>query len=118
MWEQGAVGAPADCATEGGPYRVATPDVTTIDGREVTICALALASCDSFLDGVYFRCDPSLDATDQCGVPGLDDGLCRPQPGDDANSYCTVRCESDDDCLGYTCGMDETPAYCQFPRDP
>jgi hypothetical protein len=91
--------------------------VTSIDGREVTICDLPLATCESLLDAAYFQCDPALDAADQCGVPGLDDGLCRPLPGDDGHSYCTVRCENDDDCLGATCATDETPSYCQFPLE-
>ena len=118
LWRQDATEGPAGSCLNTPPYAQIRADITTMSGDTATICSLGLTTCDALEDFRSVDCtepgtavDP--DPLDECGVPGLDDGLCRTL--DAVTNRCTIPCLSNEDCrTGATCNTGETPSYCNL----
>jgi hypothetical protein len=113
LWRLDAteVGGPNGSCTNSPPYRGST-DITTISGESVSICTLRSTTCAALADFDTMDCTTPGDSDDECGVAGLDDGLCRMV--DAVVNRCTIPCDSDDDCRSGGCDLGETPPYCSF----
>ena len=115
LWRQDATegGGPMGSCLSSRPYAEARADVTTVSGDTATICSLALTTCDALEDFRAVDCATPFDSDDECGVAGLDDGLCRVVDG--VTNRCTVPCLSNEDCrTGANCNTGETPSYCNL----
>lgn len=76
------------------------------------VCSPALTTCPALNQFRMLACTTPFVSDAECGVTGLDDGLCRMV--DAVTNRCTVPCLSDDDCkFGSTCSV-SAPSYCQF----
>ncbi|HEX2735729.1 MAG TPA: hypothetical protein VHM70_29215 [Polyangiaceae bacterium] len=105
FWKEGDPNGKANCLDNGAPFSkgVAT---TSVDGESATYCELRFTTCDAQDDFLNTTC--SSDA--ECGIAGLDDGLCRSLEG---SMRCTYQCLANPDCSGGTCNNNAgTPNYC------
>lgn len=110
-----AVGAPNGMCGNSRPY-VSSDSVTTISGTSTEICTLARTTCEALSQFREESCTTPGTTDDECGVVGLEDGLCRFDM--DLGNRCTVPCGSSDDCeTGFSCNAGETPRYCNLVPD-
>ena len=107
--------------TAGGctenPYRTATPSRASLSGAApAQYCSIneTLTTCEAVMD---LNNDKGCSSADECGVPGLDDGLCETVTF--APNKCTYGCSGASDCKasgsGSSCAGDATGAaemYC------
>ena len=117
LWREssGEPGGPdGTCAPGFRPY-VAGSEVTSVSGETVRVCGLAITTCAALND---YRVEDSCSTAfmnDPCGVPGVDDGLCRDDPmSGSLGTRCTIPCLGNEDCRGLTCLTTESPAFCDF----
>ncbi len=113
LWREDAdapVGAPAGSCPGVPPYFRST-EVTSLSGETVDVCTLRASTCPALADYSTTSCATPGDSDDTCGA-GLGDGLCRNVSGE--TNRCTMRCNSDDDCISSTCNTGESPRYCNF----
>lgn len=118
LWAFGRDGAPKSCGDDDArPFSSERLAVTTIDGEQVDVCALAATTCEAKSQAVVQPC-AGPDAEASCGIPRLNDGLCRPRAGDPAGPYaCTVPCQTSHDCEpGYACNGGEAGSFCDLTR--
>lgn len=101
--KESRVGPDKSCGLDGAAFGE-DKQLTSIGGVRDRFCALSVTTCPAYSDHrrVKEGCDSDTQAADAaCGVPGLDDGLCREKQNE---YYCTYRCLSDADCkVGSTC---------------
>lgn len=111
--KEARVGPDGTCSLEGAGFS-AEVVLTSVGGVRERFCALARTTCPAYSDHhrVKEGCEsetPQGDAA--CGVPGVDDGLCRKLEG---VHFCTYRCLSDADCkTGSTCPQNDEQ-YCSL----
>lgn len=113
-WEQGAQGAPADCAL-ARPYVQTQVDAVSIDGHKADICVLRTTTCPAMqqFSTAQGACGANTSSDQACGVPNADDGLCRAFSA--MSNRCTVPCSSSDDCVsGHACNTSVTARYCDL----
>lgn len=118
LWAFGDQGAPGDCMeARARPFSGERDGVVSIDGEQVDVCILATTTCEARSQAVVQPC-AGPDADGSCGVPGLNDGLCRPRERDAEGPYaCTVPCQSSRDCEpGYACSGGEGGSFCDLTR--
>ncbi|MGE0791630.1 MAG: hypothetical protein AB7S26_38500 [Sandaracinaceae bacterium] len=115
LWREDAPAGPNGSCANVRPY-AAGAELVSVDTTTARVCGLALTTCPALNDFRMRTCtDGMLPGTtdDECGVVGLDDGLCRFSMTLGA-TRCTVPCGSDDDCKsGFACSP-TAPSYCQF----
>jgi hypothetical protein len=89
---------------------------TSISGVMTSVCTLRSTTCPALNQFDMLDCtDGTAPGTtdDECGHPGVDDGLCRRRSS--TTNRCTVPCLSNDDCrTGSTCNIAVTPSHCSF----
>jgi hypothetical protein len=103
-------GPGGDCATVG-PYAFGQ-EVTTVDRRTRRVCGLRFTTCLALSQFRLQGCSEAFTGDSECGVEGLDDGLCR-DPSSGA-ARCTVPCGSTADCpFGSTCSG-AAPGFCSL----
>ena len=114
LWRQDAPAGPNGSCTTIPPYR-GSEEETSLDGTTATVCTLRQTTCTALSE---FDVRPCTDGTppdasdEECGISGLDDGLCRMV--DAVTNRCTIPCGSDDDCnIGFTCSA-SPPKYCEL----
>jgi len=103
LWRQDAAmpPGPGGSCTNVRPY-VDAVAAESVDGATATVCSLALTTCPALQQFRMQSCTTPVVSDDECGVAGLDDGLCRMASA--LTNLCTVPCGSDNDCrLGFTC---------------
>lgn len=104
LWRQDATGGgtPAgSCLAHGRPYARAAA-VTSIDGTAATVCTFQESTCAAlaaFRSTDCMTLDAAGDA--RCGVPGLNDGVCR---ASGTTNVCSMLCGGNVDCpAGLNC---------------
>jgi hypothetical protein len=103
--------AAATCTSVTAPF-VDRQSVTLREGGTTNVCGLRVTTCPGYLAYSTTECTTDAD----CGVSGVDDGLCRMGSPDTASGRaCTSRCLGAGDCRsGAGCSTGTPPAYCCF----
>lgn len=101
------------CLSAGRPFAYQTAEpVESVDGASAVLCILATTTCPAFLQAWQTVPDcKTIDDDDACGVPGIDDGLCR--LNNESEPFCTYPCGKNADCplVSTSCRAD---GYCSF----
>ena len=107
------------CGLATRPYGTAVT-ATSVGGHTATYCTIAQGgtTCEAVLDATSFEgtgapkeCSKEGEGDDECGVVGLDDGLCR-KIGGVGKARCTYPCNGTEQCKTL-CNTAPSPAYCQ-----
>ena len=103
-----------DCSTSS-VFIATEEDWTSLDGTSARVCKPRLTTCQGYNDFIKrtdcMGTDEEGDA--ECGVEGLDDGVCRPFG---AVFRCSYPCESLEECPGRCEPLQSGgPKSCAFP---
>ena len=113
--EDAGGGGPAGACSRVPPYR-RSESATSIGGVMTNVCNLRVTTCPALNQFDMLDCTDSTPpgtTDDECGHPGVDDGLCR--RASSTTNRCTVPCGSNDDCVtGFSCNTAVTPRHCSF----
>lgn len=96
--------SPADCRT--AQLYTNAQELTSTDGRTGRYCALEYTTCQALFD--Y---SDACEVDDDCGVPGLDDGLCVPYS--ETTYRCSYSCAHVGQCPEFT-QCDPNKRYCRL----
>lgn len=101
---------------DAGPYRADRPQISTIDGSQVSACGLRRSTCaatQSFPEGTPCT---EVGSFAECGVEGVEDAICVPtDPVTPTESlFCAPLCSNSDDCtFDHACVTTAEPRrYC------
>lgn len=113
LWREDAGGGgPAGACSRVEPYR-RSEAATSINGVTTNVCNLRVTTCPALTQFDIRDCTdgtPPGTTDDECGHPGVSDGLCRAV--DAAANRCTVPCDNFRDCPGTTPSC--TMGHCSF----
>ncbi|MBO6940952.1 MAG: hypothetical protein JJ863_38615 [Deltaproteobacteria bacterium] len=107
LWRRDSMeaGGPDGLCGNTRPYSEGR-ETTTVSGASVTVCDLRVTTCEAFVDALSEFCSDDSD----CGVAGLDDGLCRANP--DLGMVCHLPCGGSFDCNGGLVCNTASTSYC------